>query len=183
MNDKTNEKTRKKGRPAREPRLGIDIGGVVLGPTAPDGHRDTRFLHDSDEGALRTPAIPGALETIARLVERYEGRVWLVSKCGERIEKRSRAWLRHNDVFARTGLAPDHLRFCRRRPDKRIHARQLRLTAFLDDRVDVLEHLRGDVEELFLFGHQRSPADDGWYEHLVDWDAVAGRLLALEQAA
>lgn len=55
-------------------------------------------------------------------------------------------------------MTKDHLRFCLKRPDKALHARQLRLTAMIDDRVDVLQHLEGIVGQRLLFGEQSRPA-------------------------
>ena len=79
------------------------------------------------------------------------GRVWLVSKCGPRVEEKTRRWLEHHRFFELTGVAEDHLRFCRERPQKREHALDLGLTHFVDDRRDVLHHLGGAVPHLFLF--------------------------------
>ena len=45
-------------------------------------------------------AIAGALPTIKKLVkERFGERVYLVSKCGENIERKSREWLDHNGFY------------------------------------------------------------------------------------
>ena len=67
------------------PALGVDFGGVIHGVTyRPDGP-DT-FLEGTLDQALATPAMPGALETLARLAKLFEGRVWVVSKCGPRVQ-------------------------------------------------------------------------------------------------
>ncbi|MBK6692871.1 MAG: hypothetical protein IPG50_11820 [Myxococcales bacterium] len=41
-----------------------------------------------------------------------------------------------------------------KRRDKATHAKHLKLTHFIDDRLGVLEHLRGVVPNLILFGYQ-----------------------------
>jgi hypothetical protein len=151
-------------------RLGLDIGRVIIGPVL-GGKADTSFLSGGLDQALETPPAPGALEAVAQLVDRFEGRVWLVSKCGERVRDKSLRWLDHRRFYEVTGLARDHVRFCRRRPDKADHARALGLTHFVDDRTDVLVHLRGLVEGLFLFGEQKRPAPR-WTTPVVDWAAV-----------
>jgi hypothetical protein len=53
------------------------------------------------------------------------------------------------------------------------------ITHFIDDRVDVLEHLRPLVPRLFLFGPQRDPAAPSlpWLEHLPSWKDAAARVL------
>jgi hypothetical protein len=158
------------------PRLGIDIGRVIIGAADEDGEADTSFLSQRDEDAIETPPVGGALDTIALLTERFEGQVWLVSKCGPRIQALTRRWLAHQRFFERTGIAHDHVRFCLKRPEKRLHAVELRLTHFIDDRLDVHTHLRGVVPELYLFGHQKRPAPD-WVVHVRTWQEVRKVLL------
>jgi hypothetical protein len=64
----------------------------------------------------------------------------------------------------------------RRRAEKRGHARELALTHFIDDRADVLEHLRGVVSHLFLFGAQAGSIPD-WVVPVADWRAARAALL------
>jgi hypothetical protein len=151
-------------------RLGVDIGRVIIGGGVVPGSSDTQFFHGDTARMLATPAIPGAFDTLARLVPRF-GQVWLVSKCGERVQRRTRQWLDHHDFAARTGIPRDHLRFCLKRPDKAIHCAELRITHFVDDKLDVHRALRGVVPHRYLFGPQPTPAP-AWVEHTADWAAV-----------
>jgi hypothetical protein len=161
---------------SREPRLGIDIGRVIMCPADADGRPDTSFLAAADEAtALAVPAAPYMFEVVPELVRQFEGRAWLVSKAGARIEALTRRWFEQHRFFERTGIAPDNARFCRRREDKRVHALELGLTHFIDDRVDVLAHLRGVVDQLLLFGTQTDPSPD-WVVPVLDWPAVAAAL-------
>ena len=80
----------------------------------------------------------------------------MVSKCGERIANRSRAWLQHHEFFQKTGIDPDHLRFCRKRPEKAGICKELGIACFIDDRLDVLEAMVGVVPHRFLFGEHSS---------------------------
>lgn len=154
-----------------QPRLGVDIGRVIIdGSAHPDGG-DTAFFSGDTDRMLRTPAVPGAFEAIARLVDAFAGRVWLVSKCGERVQQRSMQWLRHHDFAARTGIPYEHVRFCRRRPDKAIHCADLAITHFVDDRLDVHEALRGLVAHRYLFGPQSAPAPP-WVHPTPTWADV-----------
>ncbi len=146
-------------RQIAEPRMGVDVGRVLVEGLVPGA--DTSFFTGDDESLVATPAVPGALDGLAWLVDRFDGRVWLVSKCGPRIQERTLLWLSGNDVYARTGLAPDQVRFCRARPDKAVHARQLRLTHVVDDRPDVHTALADLVTHRYLFGPQRGPAPAG----------------------
>ena len=153
-------------------RIGIDIGRVIIGPQL-GGVADTSFLGSQLKDALRTPPAEGSFDVIAGLVARTEGQVWLVSKCGPNVQKKTVAWLEHHQFWARTGMDPGHLRFCLHRPEKALHARELALSVMIDDRLDVLEHLRGIVPDLLLFGEQARPAPE-WTTHVGDWEAVAG---------
>jgi hypothetical protein len=164
----------------QQPRLGIDIGRVLMCPADSDGRPDTSFLSADEAGALAVPPAPHMLAVVPELVRRFEGRVWLVSKAGPRIERLTLRWLQHHRFFERTGLRRDRVRFCRRREDKRAHAIELGLTHFIDDRVDVLIHLRGVVSDLLLFGAQTA-AIPTWVRPVRDWPAVATALLRQDQ--
>jgi hypothetical protein len=147
-------------------RLGVDIGRVIIGGGAPGGN-DTQFFSGDTARMLATPAVPAAIDTLARLVPLF-GQVWLVSKCGERVQRHTRQWLDHHDFAARTGIPGDHLRFCLKRPDKAVHCAQLGITHFVDDKLDVHQALRGVVPHRYLFGPQRTPPPD-WVEHTPTW--------------
>jgi len=141
----------------REPRLGIDIGRVIINGPAHPGGGDTAFFAGDEAAMLATPEMPGAVEAIARLVRRFDGKVWLVSKCGERVQARTERWLAAHDFFARTGLPAGRVRFCRARADKRIHCAELGLTHFVDDHPEVHAAIRGVVDHQYFFGPQRRP--------------------------
>lgn len=164
------------GTDSNTARLGIDIGRVIIdGSSHPDGG-DTAFFEGGMDNALRTPAVPGAFTTIHRLVTRFDGRVWLVSKCGERVEARTLRWLDHHGFFDETGVDPGHVRFCRRRPDKAIHCAELGITHFVDDRPDVLAALAGLVPHRFLFGPQARIVRD--VTLVADWPGTEDAILA-----
>jgi len=175
---------KKQSQVVQQTRVGIDIGRVIINATDPNGRSDTSFLSGGDARAMETPPVPGAFEVIRELVEFYEGRVWLVSKCGARVQKRSRAWLSHHRCYERTGMTRAQLRFCPKRPDKAIHCRQLRLTHFVDDRLDVLRHLRGVTDNRYLFGHQKyGTIIPHWVTPVMDWSEVRSALLPADMKA
>jgi hypothetical protein len=151
-------------------RLGVDIGRVIIGGGVPGTGSDTQFFSGETARMLATPAVPGAFDALARLVPRFE-QVWLVSKCGERVRRNTRQWLDHHDFAARTGIPRENIRFCVKRPEKAIHCAELRITHFVDDKLDVHEALRGVVEHRYLFGPQpvRPP---GWVRHTATWAVV-----------
>lgn len=156
--------------------LGIDIGRVIISPFDSAG-QDTQFLNGSEAVAMQTPASPDAFEVIRELSDACAGNVWIVSKCGPKIEARSRRWLSHHDFYARAGVDPRRLRFCRARKDKAQIALTLGLTHFIDDRVDVLGHLTGLVRHRYLFGPQREPIP-AWAIAVPDWQHARAAVLA-----
>jgi hypothetical protein len=158
--------------------LGIDIGRVIIQGDGPD----TSFVGAASiEEALRAPAMDGALESIARLVERFERRVWLISKCGKRVEERTRLWLDHHRFYEVTGLPPENLRFCRERKDKAPICVGLGITMFIDDRLDVHRHMGGLVPYRFLFGSPSSP--DPGVAPAPTWISAEAQITALLEEA
>jgi hypothetical protein len=143
----------------REPRLGVDIGRVIIDGSSHPAGGDTAFFTGDEAALLATPEMAGAFAAIALLGNDFEGRIWLVSKCGPRVAERSRRWLDGHDFWGRTGVAPDHLRFCRIRSQKRLHCDELGLTHFVDDRADVHAAIRGSVDHQYFFGpgHDQVP--------------------------
>jgi hypothetical protein len=144
-------------------KLGIDIGRVLISPDPADGGPDTSFIGGTLETALKTPPYEGMFEAVPPLVRHFGGRVWLVSKARPKMQEKTRLWLIHHRFFERTGIAPENLRFCFERHQKAEHCRELGLSHFIDDRLDVLEHLDGVVARRYLFGPQKAgtriPAD------------------------
>ncbi|MFD1045607.1 hypothetical protein ACFQ1S_08475 [Kibdelosporangium lantanae] len=159
----------------REARLGVDFGRVINEGSAEPGGDDTTFLSGGFAEAMRTSEMTGLYDVLPGLVDRFGGRVWIVSKCGEKIQERTLQWLDHNDFWARTGISPDNIRFCRQRPQKAVHCKRLGITHFIDDRRDVLGHLRGLVDHLYLFGPQKMPAPD-WVVATPTWADVQARI-------
>lgn len=139
---------------ARAPTLGVDIGRVIIHGDGPD----TSFIGGSEDAAMRAPAMDGAFASLTRLRERFAGRVWLVSKCGPRVQDRTRKWLDRHRFFETTGVSPGHLRFCLSRKDKAPICAELGITLFVDDRRDVLDAMEGVVPHRFQFGASEAPA-------------------------
>ncbi|QKW34927.1 hypothetical protein HUT06_13575 [Actinomadura sp. NAK00032] len=152
-----------------EPRLGVDFGRVVHGGLRAPGDDDTAFLDGSFEDALASPATDGVYEVLPGLIDAFEGRAWIISKCGERIQKRTLAWLDHHDFYARTGLPKENVRFCRKRADKAGHCAELGITHMIDDRLDVHRAIRDIVPHRYLFGAEKGPE---WVRLLPDWAAA-----------
>ncbi|RFU42500.1 hypothetical protein DZF91_06305 [Actinomadura logoneensis] len=144
-----------------EPRLGVDFGRVIQGGPLAPGKADTAFLGGTMRDALASPPNEGAFEALEELVRLFGGRVWIISKCGERVQRRTLAWLDHHDVAGRTGLPRRNIRFCRKRAQKAVHCAELGITHMIDDRVGVHRALAGVVPHRYLFGPQDGPVPDG----------------------
>jgi hypothetical protein len=82
---------------------------------------------------------------------------WLISKCGPRVQARTRLWLAHRRFFESTAIDAGHLLFCRSRPEKAPLAKGLGITCFVDDRTDVLAAMAGIVPHRILFGAELAP--------------------------
>jgi hypothetical protein len=159
------------------PRLGVDFGRVIQGGALPSGAADTVFLSGGHAAAMRSPATDGAIDALARLVRRFAGQVWVISKCGDRIQRRTLDWLAHNDFYAATGIPAGNVRFCRRRADKAAHCAELGITHMIDDRLDVHRALRDVVAHRYLFGPQPEPAPP-WVHHVPTWAAAEAAITA-----
>ena len=157
-------------------RIGVDIGRVLMCPTDEVKGPDTSFLSASPDLAMRIPPSEGAEQILRELVHATRGHVWFVSKAGKRIRALTREWFHHNDFFTRCGVPEQHLHFCFKRHEKAGIAEELGLTHFIDDRRDVLEHLRTVVDHLYLFGIQ-SEAPPPWVVSVRDWADVQTRML------
>ncbi len=128
----------------RERVLGVDIGGVIISRT--NDKTDTSFFGGN---FLNSLAVPGSFECIAAAVSAGFN-TFLVSKCGEEVEKKTRKWLGHHQFHELTGVKEQSLRFCRTRQEKAGICTEISASHFIDDRLEVLSYLN-DVPHLYLF--------------------------------
>jgi hypothetical protein len=153
--------------------LGVDVGGVLVDRITADGS-DTSFFSDR---FLETPAVEGAFDMLERLSrERFGKRVCIVSKCGPRVQEKTRQWLAHHGILERLGLSLESVRFCRERRDKAPICKKLGVTHFIDDRADVLGYLTS-VRHRYLFGPQETDADTPDLVKVPTWADVGAALL------
>jgi hypothetical protein len=129
------------------PAIGIDIGGVIT--HIPDNFKFADLAKDSH---LKITTKPGAFEALRRLVtEKYHDNVYVISKCNDLIEDRTKDWLNYHHFCDATGIKPDHIIFCRNNPDKAEICRGKGIqTAFIDNRMGILKHFQ-EVRRLYLF--------------------------------
>lgn len=159
------------------PRVGIDFGKVIISPIK-GGKSDTAFLSGNLSCAMQTPPGAGAFAGVRALVDLFAGQAWVVSKAGPSVQQKSTQWMRHWNFHEETGLPFNHLRFCRRRSEKAEHCTQLGITHFIDDRLDVLRHLRGVVPHLYLFGEQpRLNQVPDWVTPISEWSETRSHII------
>jgi hypothetical protein len=125
-----------------KPVLGIDIGNVITGDT------DKAVLFS--EKYLEVSQVQGAFAGIRLLNQRFKGQVCLVSKCGGKVQVKTRHWLAHHHFYDLTEVHPNHVFFCEERKGKAVICESLSVTHFIDDRLEVLGYLR-TVPNKFLF--------------------------------
>lgn len=158
--------------------LGVDIGGVII-DRINDG-TDTSFFSDN---FLQTTAVPGVFQALRRLVdEKFGSQVYLVSKCGRRVQEKTLQWLDHHDFYNQTGISSDHIRFCKQRHEKAGICQELGITHFIDDRLEILGNLT-TVGNLYLF--QPNSNEVRRFAHFLNrvkqvdmWDEILKELLA-----
>ena len=152
-------------------RIGIDFGGVIVRNLHEDTGEDTSLNNFSGAEAARD----GAFDAIRPLCSACDGRVWIVSKAVPRMQERTMFWLQCVDFFSRTGLLPDHVRFCLQRENKASICRNLEISHFIDDRVHVMQILRGVVPHLCLFGERGAERFcPPWATFATNWAEVLG---------
>lgn len=126
-------------------KLGIDIGGVIIDRI--NNAKDTSFF---GENFLLTKSTKGAFTAIRELCNLYQGEVFLVSKCGQKTQEKTLAWLSHHDFFKETRLKSEQVLFCRERHQKDGICQDLGISTFIDDRLEVLSYLQ-TVNKKYLF--------------------------------
>ncbi len=87
------------------------------------------------------------------------------------------AWLHHHKFFHRTGIPTENLHFVRDRADKAPVCARLRITHFVDDRLDILRRLT-TVGHRYLFvgglGDETAPSEiPPWVTVAETWAELA----------
>jgi hypothetical protein len=141
-------------------KLGIDVGGVIIDRKRNDSSDTSLF----GPNYLQAHAVPGAFQTIQKLHEIFGDQVYIVSKCGQNIERKTREWMEANRFHDETGVPKEQLRFCRSRADKAPICEELEITHFIDDKLEVLSYL-DTVPNKFLFDPSLNEIAT-WKQHL-----------------
>lgn len=125
----------------------------------------------------RTPYAPQAVDILRVLNadSEFAGRIHLVSKCGPKIEERSRIWLTDTGFAEETGITPERWHFVRERADKAPVCERLGVSHFVDDRIAVLQHMSA-VAHRYLFAPKRLKQIPKWATVVWDWRELGNHL-------
>lgn len=126
-------------------RIGVDIGGVIIGGAGPS---DTSFFSDR---YLDTPMLPGAISVVTWMAQRHE--VFIISKAGPNTVKKSWSWLRNQKFFVTTGVSEDNVIFCRERSHKAAIASLLELDVMIDDRQEICDQMEAVGVQPIVFSN------------------------------
>ena len=124
----------------------------------------------------------GAFEAVRRLVaERFGERVFLISKCHKPAQHKTLHWLEHHRFYDRTGVHREHVYFCLERSEKADICKELGITHFVDDRMDVLKNLPVTMGLYWFRPHFREVRRYAQFLHRVrrvnSWLEVLGEFL------
>lgn len=158
--------------------LGVDIGGVVTKRMEMVGEDSISYFRDR---YLEVLSVTGAISSLRKLVDRFEGRVLLVSKAGPETERRTIHWLKFHWFHEQTGIPPENVHYCRTREAKAPICERLGVTHFVDDNLEVLSYLK-TVEHQYLFNPieqyvQKFAHHLPHVERVMSWEELLPKLL------
>ena len=137
--------------------LGVDIGNVVI------NHRlmDKSNSDDWKKEYLSSPPLEDVFESLDALNNgKFKDATFLVSKCKEEAEFLIKVWLDKHDFYNKTGIAKDKVFFCRERSDKDKICQENNIKYFIDDRLEVLGYMVGNVPNLYLFQPEEKEVEE-----------------------
>ncbi len=143
--------------------LGVDLGGVLM-------------------DIKTNKQIRGAFEGMRRLIlERFGENAWLVSAAapGPLDQGSIEAWLSYHRFCLKTGLLPEHIRFCRIWEKRRIYE-ELGVNCVIEDNLRTLKSLT-TVENRYLFqgpGSVKALEEvKGPIEVVTNWNELLEKIL------
>lgn len=133
--------------------LGIDIGNVIIDHRLVD--KDDKELYENHYSTI--PATEGVFDAVRELNENeFHGNIFLISKCTLWAQGKILDWLKDNDFYAKTGVKPENVFFCRERHEKDKICKDNGITHFIDDRLEVLSYMVETAPHLFLYRPDQS---------------------------
>jgi hypothetical protein len=109
--------------------LGLDIGGVIR----------CRLNLDQPEPKV---LVEGVTQAVGELMPLFDGQVVIVSRRDRASRMSTLAWLLEQSFFQLTGVSPAAVTFVDERWQKANVCRELGVTHFVDNRLEVFEHMQ-----------------------------------------
>jgi hypothetical protein len=161
------------------PSIGVDLGNVII------DHKNfgttENYVLTQDYNLI--PPVTNALEALRKLNEsRFMDRVFIIYNASEIIDSKIFGWLNYNDFFRQTGIDKGHVLRSNTGRKKNLFCKNMQLTHFVDDRLEVLNCLMGLVPNLYLLnGQWEEIKKHGGVVHHVNftscWNEIADLIL------
>ena len=164
-------------KPSEVKRWGVDIGNVLVHNFKINTDFDNLTWEEISKNGGEI--IPGALEGLKKLIDKVGAdNVWIVSKVSPAQQKVSEFILEHINIYEKTGLLRDHIRFCLEKKDKAPIIKELKLDGHIDDRGEVIESLQAFLPCPIWFNPDQEDMLE-WDDHISmkvlmvhNWDAI-----------
>jgi regulator of replication initiation timing len=118
--------------------MGIDIGNVIINFRLTD--KNDKILYEEHYSTI--PATEGVFDAVKKLNdEKFHGNIF-------------------NDFYAKTGVKPENVLFCRERHEKDKICKDNNIKYFIDDRLEVLSHMVNTAPHLFLYQPDQAEIDE-----------------------
>lgn len=163
--------------------LGVDIGNVIINHRFTDKNDEKLY----EERYSTIPASDGVFDCLKKLNdEKFHGNIFLISKCPEWAENKILTWLKDSDFYIKTGIKPENVFFCLERHEKDEICRDNNVGYFIDDRLEVLSHMIGNVPHLYLYQPDQAEIEE--YKKFLpnvtrveSWAEIAENLLTINK--
>lgn len=159
--------------------LGVDLGNVIIDHV---GFGTTPWFFQSGDYNI-IPPVSGVFNALLRLnQERFDNNIFVVYNASDVADQKIISWLKMHDFFNRTGISPDYVRRTQNGRNKSSICRLYHATHFIDDRLEVLSRLVGNVESLYLFRPQQKEVEQYrdfliHVQQIAAWDEIEHLLL------
>ena len=130
------------------PSVGVDFYGVIIDERNLTKSVDTDPVHSVDI------YMKGVFESIQRLVEITDRRVWVIIGGSELRSSRGLDWLNKVDFYYKTGLEKKNVILYSKCKDKVEICRRLNINYFIGSQLHAIQLLQESIPYLFLFGEK-----------------------------
>ncbi|MEX0917435.1 MAG: hypothetical protein WDZ90_02855 [Candidatus Paceibacterota bacterium] len=136
--------------------LGVDLGNVIIDH---NGFGTTpEFFQSGDYNII--PPVSGVFDALSQLSkERFGGNIFVAYNATDVADQKITSWLEAHDFFQKTSVSRYRVRRTQNVRNKLSLCGFYKATHFIDDRLEVMSHLIGKVENLYLLRPQESEVE------------------------